>query len=331
MSSFLEEHIVACRFQLFIVFYGIVVQYVIQLLLCIRRWYALKTLNIGNKVKRLENNKYKITLLAVLTPLVYETVLTISLPHEEYVEDCSPPYLYGKYYRLFIGLNIAPSTVCLTLNVVLYVHGAVIVWKQMRENGKVHALIGTDSGNLKQDQTTRRSKKPSIIMVAPIAGTSGLSSNENSDKENSSIVGKASCIRSDKLSLADIVVQPKTDGHNEIKQIQETEPEPLDVISKNTNENTNGEIKRSNQAEKTDWEINAFVTCILIALQTTVLTAPLLTGFWYEVLSGQLLDFHVVLVLTIPYLLNNLSNPIIYYWRIPEIRQSFASSMKCRN
>ncbi|CAG2248280.1 unnamed protein product [Mytilus edulis] len=71
------------------------------------------------------------------------------------------------------------------------------------------------------------------------------------------------------------------------------------------------------------WEIRAFFTTIIIAFQTVVLTTPLVASYWIEVLSSTPLTLQVRIILLFPFLINSLSNPFIYAWRIPEIRQEF--------
>ncbi|CAC5397993.1 unnamed protein product [Mytilus coruscus] len=71
------------------------------------------------------------------------------------------------------------------------------------------------------------------------------------------------------------------------------------------------------------WEIRAFYTTIIIAFQTVVLTAPFVASYLIEVLSSTPLTLQIRVILFFPFLINSISNPFIYAWRIPEIREEF--------
>ena len=74
---------------------------------------------------------------------------------------------------------------------------------------------------------------------------------------------------------------------------------------------------------KTSWEIRAFVTTLIIACQTVILTGPFIASYWTDLVSSSPLTLQARLLFFIPFLFNSLSNPFIYTWRIPEIRQEF--------
>ncbi|VDI14250.1 Hypothetical predicted protein [Mytilus galloprovincialis] len=71
------------------------------------------------------------------------------------------------------------------------------------------------------------------------------------------------------------------------------------------------------------WEIRAFFTTLIIAFQTVVLTSPFVASYWMEVLSNTPLTLQIRIILLFPFLINSLSNPFIYAWRIPEIKEEF--------
>lgn len=343
MTSFLEENIKACRFQLLLVFYGYVVQYNIQLLLCLRRFYALKTFNFGKgQLKWYENNKYKIVLITMFIPFVLETVLTLTLPYEDYVEDCSPPYLYGKFYKLFIGLNIAPVTICIIIIVILYLTGACIVWKHISIR-KVLPAHDSESRNKDVEQNADQTKITLTPQTTRDSTRVGCSVSNEGQRKHVCLLDKRvlSMISLDKnievgkinkISLVDIEVVPEGDISTQQRRnfvdIQETGVikcyhDPSKMPGKESQKGNGKNKAQIKSYERTDWEIHAFVTCVIIALQTIALTGPLLLAFWSEIVTGRLLQVHEVLILSIPHLINSISNPFIYYWRVPEIRQAF--------
>lgn len=88
---------------------------------------------------------------------------------------------------------------------------------------------------------------------------------------------------------------------------------PKDV---STPTHVNTQLKRS-------WEIRAFLTTIIIAFQTFILTGPFLVTFYIELFSNVPITRQSRLLLAIPYFINTFSNPFMYAWRISEIRQEF--------
>ncbi|CAC5381119.1 ADORA2A [Mytilus coruscus] len=102
----------------------------------------------------------------------------------------------------------------------------------------------------------------------------------------------------------------------------------IDLTHKTDTCTTSSDVKRSaastchTQMIKS-WEIRAALTTIIIALQTIVLTGPFVASYWIEVFSRSEFTLQTRLLLLIPFLLNSFSNPFIYAWRIPEIRQEF--------
>ncbi|XP_063443287.1 uncharacterized protein LOC134723658 [Mytilus trossulus] len=79
------------------------------------------------------------------------------------------------------------------------------------------------------------------------------------------------------------------------------------------------------------WEVRAFVTSIVIAIQTILLTGPFISSFWIEIIHGSTLPLQTRFILSLLFLTNSLSNPLIYAWRIPEIRREFRNLLKRNN
>ena len=77
------------------------------------------------------------------------------------------------------------------------------------------------------------------------------------------------------------------------------------------------------------WEFRAFITSIIVALTTILLTGPFLVSYWIDYYTGTLLPQQVRFILFIPLVLNSILNPFIYAWRIPEIKQQFRQLFHC--
>ncbi|CAC5371554.1 CNR1 [Mytilus coruscus] len=101
----------------------------------------------------------------------------------------------------------------------------------------------------------------------------------------------------------------------------------IDIFNcRHNNESSERKMRRGLKQKfkfKRSWEVRAFVTSILIAVQTILLTGPFISSFWIEIINGTMLSIQTKFTLFFLYLANSLSNPIIYAWRISEIRQEF--------
>ncbi|VDI39871.1 Hypothetical predicted protein [Mytilus galloprovincialis] len=98
-----------------------------------------------------------------------------------------------------------------------------------------------------------------------------------------------------------------------------------------TNHANEGRSFDASKQLKKSWEIRAFLTTIIIAFQTITLTGPFVASFWIEAFSNAPLTIQFRLLLFIPYLINCISNPFIYAWRIPEIRHEFKKLFRINN
>ena len=94
-------------------------------------------------------------------------------------------------------------------------------------------------------------------------------------------------------------------------------------------ENKNAEIigGASNSIDQTcanaSWEIRAFFTCLLIAVQTVLLTGPINYGFWVDVVTRNPSSLQLKFILGFSYLLAGLMNLFVYTWRFQEVRKEF--------
>ncbi|CAC5398761.1 ADORA2A [Mytilus coruscus] len=121
----------------------------------------------------------------------------------------------------------------------------------------------------------------------------------------------------------DINHQKQTPGSSECNMIN------LKCDSK-TSRNTIT-TKTTNSHSRKSWEIQAFITCIIISLHTIICTGPVVCSIWVEVFQGSTVGYQARVITFIFFLINSLSNPFIYAWRIPEIRQEFRRLFRLNN
>lgn len=76
------------------------------------------------------------------------------------------------------------------------------------------------------------------------------------------------------------------------------------------------------------WEIRALISSTIIAVYTVALTGPFIASYWISVFSLSLITFRIRVLLFIPLLIYSLTNPFLYAWRIPEIRNKFKTVFK---
>ena len=103
------------------------------------------------------------------------------------------------------------------------------------------------------------------------------------------------------------------------------EPKKLECSEEENNTFTEDKCNLNNPNVTRDgtWEIRAFLTCVVIAVQSILLTGPIIVVYWIDILSDTPVSTETKFLCFFPYFLNILSNPILYIWRIPEIRLEF--------
>ena len=122
----------------------------------------------------------------------------------------------------------------------------------------------------------------------------------------------------------DLNPQKQTPGSSECNMID------LKCYSK-TSRNTTIISKTTDSHLRKSWEIQAFITCIIISLHTIICTGPVVCSIWVEVFQGSTVGYQARVITFIFFLTNSLSNPFIYAWRIPEIRQEFRRLFRLNN
>lgn len=323
-------------------------------LLCIQRFYALLTNNFGNTQKKLDRYRYQLVSGTIVCLFLFEIAVCLFIPKTESLKACSVPYMYGKYGSVFTGLNIVPLTIFMVMLFVMYLSASRVIWRKFF-NKKVQPLnnqrTDPNAGGTSQILTGRKGKD--VI----IGSKNQTQKNSNGNRTECVVNFDLSCNddssrSSSKSSTKDDISVIKLDLNTD-ETCFDDQHQPYNIINKdpkvsttdraksdlnggsrynltlgkrqpNTTENTNkDEYEQTKKAQRQAWEIRAFSTCVLLACQTILLTGPLIAGFWNDVIYDKPLSIQIKLILSIPYVLNSLSNPIIYTWRIPEIRQAF--------
>lgn len=97
----------------------------------------------------------------------------------------------------------------------------------------------------------------------------------------------------------------------------------LTHIHPNANAGKHKERTESSKSEGSDrtWEVRVFVTCVVIAFQSVLLTGPIIVAYWVDILSGIQMELETKFLCFFPYFINILSNPVLYIWRVTEVRQ----------
>lgn len=387
LFEFLQKDPFACACQLFLIFFGIFLNYLILFLLCVQRFYVLLTNNFGSRQQKFEKYRYQIVVCFICCLFCYETALFVFVPKTNTFDYCSVPNMFTVYGSLFTGLNIVPVTIIMVFLVLLYLSASRIIWKKFF-NAKVRPIC---------TNTDIKVVKPNLLLVEERSSPSSQSidkfrmtdatvryvrssetkkqrnidslqeKNESFDIESGNIdtigqtcyrpLSKAPCTQ-DKCSVSGIVVDiinAKNDimihpiasngvihvapswtvAQSSLDLSARTEIMDPNVSNKRnssviqcscleTPKNANNTDSQNNKrAQLSKWEIRAFITCVLIACQTILLTGPIIFGFWFDVVSSRPLGLQIKFILSIPYFLNSLSNPIMYTWRIEEIRKAF--------
>ncbi|VDI18189.1 Hypothetical predicted protein [Mytilus galloprovincialis] len=166
--------------------------------------------------------------------------------------------------------------------------------------------------NDQNDQTTSSKRKNDVIQDLDQKATNSLMDDQN---DQSSTGGS----KTDLFQVDQEAMNFSTNNQND----QST----TDIFNPRHNNKSDERQMRRGLKQKfrfrRSWEVRAFVTSIVIAVQTIILTGPFISSFLIEIINGKMLTITTKFTLFFLYLANSLSNPIIYAWRIPEIRQEF--------
>ncbi|VDI71044.1 Hypothetical predicted protein [Mytilus galloprovincialis] len=173
--------------------------------------------------------------------------------------------------------------------------------------------------------------KSSIFTI----GRNSVSSSKNASVDKKQNLRKADdtsvmTIEDIDIQLEDVSVNSNCDNkvsHTNICVQEEILNKGMIDLKSNTNLcTTSTDVAIStdvNTQSQKSWEIRAFFTTLIIAFQTVILTSPFVVSYWMEISSSTPLTLQMRIILLFPFLINSLSNPLIYAWRIPEIRQEF--------
>lgn len=147
----------------------------------------------------------------------------------------------------------------------------------------------------------------------------------------------------DLLQDQDIIISIKDDcsdqspTNEQIKHVnicnceKNTEMDDTQTIVQHKTKSTDT-FKRTGDFQKIQlrksWEVRAFVTSIVIAVQTILLTGPFISSYWIEIIRGSPLHMQTRSILFLLFVANSLSNPFIFAWRILEIGQEFRKLLK---
>lgn len=343
-----------CVLLIHFIFYFLLLNYSFMLLVCIHRFVLLKTMTFNAVKQKFENYKYRIISGTVFIPFLYELGNTILMPKQESIHTCSALNMYGQHQSAFIAVTVVPITIFLFTVVSLYAISGHIVWRSFMRVRPV------DENVIFQNITTRNESTGKTALRSEPFCTVRMSPNENVSDSNSlkleDIVVTQKGETTSSLHCKKVISNDKRHCNNGSSFDQ---PNDDDIIcieldpSNHTNEEPIAKqddlpCDRSNMSglprvgimtgkspiirqptvlnkgnTNRSWEMRAFFTCLLIAVQTVLLTGPFVFGLWMDVISGQPTSVQFKFILTFPYLLQGLINIFLYSWRFEEVRKGF--------
>ncbi|XP_063401987.1 uncharacterized protein LOC134686244 [Mytilus trossulus] len=317
-----HEHVGSCLLQIQIVAFGMLSNYCLIFLLCLQRYLVVSSHNFGI-VDTFDKNKYKYIGGSLCVVLVVSFCGTVLTPHAEFMQICRPPVVYGDHFYIFITVIFLPISVVIFLLLVMSVITSFRIWQiYFKSTVAPMHVMRERKNNICNVQTS-----PSII------GQDSATSSQNvsiGSKRNKSEADGILIMTVDSIDIQLDTLSAKLNCDNTVLSKKHScthEDKGMNDLKSNTNICSTSKdvaisIDANTQLQKS-WEIRAFFTTIIIAFQTVVLTTPLVASYWMEVLSSTPLTLQVRIILVFPFLINSLSNPFIYAWRIPEIRQEF--------
>lgn len=344
-----------CTTQIFLMFYFLLLNYCCLFLVCIQRFIVLRSPKFEIANQRFENNKYWIITGTVTIPFLYQLGDSLLIPIQGSIYACSTPYLYGRYQPLFVGLNIVPITALMILIVVLYGVGCRLIWKRFIRIVPVDAK-GKDNiiwrrkdtfdipfHNIELVQNARSSDSLTLSDDAiPIASTGG--SGKNIERKGNIKPIKISCKAKKSRSSSYEGIKSRPDAFvslcndlqgpnikrsynlkDELFTSNEDNINIKQIVNDREHNKNNGKPRRltvvDQKISNRTWEMRAFFTCLLIAIQTVLLTGPIVYGLWIDVVTGKPASLQLKLILIFPYFMESLIGLFLYTWRFKEIRQ----------
>ena len=305
-------------------------------LLCFQRYLNVKLYNFGTK---LYFDRYKYQIIGSTIAFTFTTVFgTIFFLPREYegnsVASCNPEDVFGYFYfRIFYTIVFTPITLVMLLLFTLSILTAFELYRMFfRQINRV-----SSAGSIgKKDQSDGNKATDFGIFLAKsdaekVTFKKSLVQKENEENTTSSMFNivdghdkrKSRDISEDMVDLSFLPDDPNIDGGRcETSTANTTQKKTKK--GKNHLEDHEGAIGMDNKKlTRKEWELRAFITSLFVALTAIIFTGPFVVSIWFDVLSGIPLPMEKKMLLFLPISLNVFSNPFLYAWRIPEIRNEF--------
>lgn len=199
------------------------------------------------------------------------------------MQVCGAAVVYGDSFYIFVIITTVPVILIILLLLIMSLITSFRLLK-MHSNGKISPI------SVKKDDIHNNDHVPSSILTTcqrfetspkhDGMKDSYCKNNKTSDmkvkfvhSENSNRGNKVS------ININNCVVLHEENVENEIIDLKSNMN-----ISSTSNDAPNS-IDINVEKLKKSWEIKVFLTTIIIAFQTVILTGPFVTSFWVEVLS----------------------------------------------
>ncbi|XP_063401855.1 uncharacterized protein LOC134686108 [Mytilus trossulus] len=320
-----HEHVESCLLQIFIVTFGLQSNYCLIFLLCFQRYLVVRSYNFGI-VNTFDKNKYIYIGGSLCLVLVISFCGTILPPHDEFMHICRPPVVYGDSFYIFIIVNLLPITLIIFLLFIMSAITSLLIWKLYFKGTIAPMDVVKEEKNITCHVQASTSTTGQSAAGSPKHVSFDIEYNQNREAATSVSIKGDIEIHLDQLKATsnfDNKVSLKKDNWVHDENLNEG---MIDLKNETDICTTTNDVAIPidvNTHFQKSWEIRAFFTTLIIAFQTTVLTSPFVASYWVEVLSNTPLTLQVRIILLFPFLINSLSNPFIYAWRIPEIREEF--------
>ncbi|XP_063447342.1 uncharacterized protein LOC134726870 [Mytilus trossulus] len=395
LSSVIQHKFIgSCLVQIFLFSFGIQLNYCLVFLLCLQRFFVVKSFNFGTNA-RFDRNKFIHIGVAILLSFIFALLGLILTPKAEYMQVCTSRFVFGDSYYIYVLIIYMPITVIIIVLSIMSTITGFRLWKiyfkrtiapiqGIREDvifsdrmqsscSKTNQCSNISHSNAFGNKIQDEDKDTEILDIEIKIVTSNTEVNgEGSEvrkpcKMNSSqscnVLSCPYCHNSTMMNIKkhsysstdDNKISANQDNKNMFqvrKTVQrkserssskknkfphmENSKEIVDLkhyrnINPFTTSTDEGRSFDASRRLKKSWEIRAFLTTIIVAFQTIILTGPFVASFWIEAFSNAPLTLQFRLLLFIPFLINCISNPFIYAWRIPEIRHEFKKLFRINN
>ncbi|CAC5391440.1 unnamed protein product [Mytilus coruscus] len=174
-----SSNAVFCLLQIFLLAFGIQLTYSLVLLLCLQRYFTVKSFNLGT-MEKIDKKKFSYIGGTIIVVFIWSLTGTVLTPHETHISECKPFLIYGDNFLIFIITIFAPVTIIIVSLVLLSCITSIRIWKMFFAVRKIAPLADC---NISINATTSYTNRQSTDVKQDLYDTYQLNSSKEYDEK----------------------------------------------------------------------------------------------------------------------------------------------------